>query len=463
MFVSVANADKRSMVFPVKRLADLGFRIVATEGTAEMLQRNGMDVEVVSKYFEGDGSDDGTVVELIRSGEIDLVINTPYGQSGPRVDGYEIRTAAVAADIPCITTVAGAAAAIQGIEALTRSDVGRGAAAGAAGPAAPGPSGSGALTGMWHRQGEGGLVSRIGGEAYRHVARPVLFRMGKGDAETAHHRTLSTLATVAGSRSALSVLARMSGPRGAPRRVFGVDFPSPVGLAAGMDKDGVALKAWPALGFGFVEVGTVTAHGQPGNPRPRLFRLTESESIINRMGFNNAGAAALAARLADVGDIGVPLGISLGKSKVTPVEAAVGDYLTSLRAVYPYADYLAVNVSSPNTPGLRGLQDRGPLDELLGALTEEAGCLAGQHDRPVPVLVKIAPDLSDGALGELLEVCVGPGIAGVIATNTTVERHGRHAARDRAGRRGRRAVRSAAGAARAGGGAVRRRRTAICR
>ncbi|HEY4992002.1 MAG TPA: carbamoyl-phosphate synthase large subunit, partial [Nakamurella sp.] len=124
IFVSVANADKRAMVFPVKRLADLGFRIVATEGTAEMLQRNGMDVEVVSKYFEGQGSGEGTVVELIRAGEIDLVINTPYGQSGPRVDGYEIRTAAVSADIPCITTVAGAAAAIQGIEALTRSDVG---------------------------------------------------------------------------------------------------------------------------------------------------------------------------------------------------------------------------------------------------------------------------------------------------------------------------------------------------
>jgi carbamoyl-phosphate synthase large subunit len=124
VFVSVANADKRSMVFPVKRLADLGFRIVATEGTAEMLQRNGMDVEVVSKYFEGEGTGEGTVVELIRAGQIDLVINTPYGQSGPRVDGYEIRTAAVSADIPCITTVAGAAAAIQGIEALTRSDVG---------------------------------------------------------------------------------------------------------------------------------------------------------------------------------------------------------------------------------------------------------------------------------------------------------------------------------------------------
>jgi carbamoyl-phosphate synthase large subunit len=124
VFVSVANADKRSMVFPVKRLADLGFKIVATEGTAEMLQRNGMDVEIVAKYFEGQGSGEGTVVELIRAGKIDLVINTPYGQSGPRIDGYEIRTAAVAADIPCITTVAGAAAAIQGIEALTRSDVG---------------------------------------------------------------------------------------------------------------------------------------------------------------------------------------------------------------------------------------------------------------------------------------------------------------------------------------------------
>ena len=280
---------------------------------------------------------------------------------------------------------------------------------------------------MWHRQGEGGLVSRIGGEAYRHVARPVLFRMGKGDAETAHHRTLSTLSKLAGSRTALAALGRMSGGRGRPRRVFGVDFPSPVGLAAGMDKDGVALKAWPALGFGFVEVGTVTAHGQPGNPPPRLFRLTESESIVNRMGFNNAGASELATRLERLGPIGVPLGISLGKSKVTPVESAIGDYLTSLRAVYRYADYIAVNVSSPNTPGLRSLQDRGPLDELLGALTAEAGSMAWTHrrdDAPVQVLVKIAPDLSDEAIGDLLEVCADRGIAGVIATNTTLDRHG---------------------------------------
>jgi dihydroorotate dehydrogenase len=267
----------------------------------------------------------------------------------------------------------------------------------------------------------------VAGAAYRHLARPVLFRLGHGDAEIAHRRTLEALHRLARSPRALAVVARLIRAQPSPRRVFGVDFPSAVGLAAGMDKDGVALKAWPAMGFGYVEVGTVTAQPQPGNPRPRLFRLPESHALINRMGFNNAGAAALAVTLEAVGDIGVPLGISLGMSKVTPIDAAVSDYLTSLRAVYPYADYIAVNVSSPNTAGLRGLQDREPLDELLGALTEEAGCLAMQHDRPdrpVPVLVKIAPDLSSAAIGDLLEVCSDRGIAGVIATNTTVERPG---------------------------------------
>ena len=266
----------------------------------------------------------------------------------------------------------------------------------------------------------------VSGLAYRRVARPVLFRAAGGDAEVVHHRTLGALSRLSRSRRALALLSTLRRSHPAPRTVFGVDFPSAVGLAAGMDKDGVALKAWPALGFGFVEVGTVTAHAQPGNPRPRLFRLTESESIVNRMGFNNSGAAALAATLARVGPIGVPLGISLGKSKITPVEAAVGDYLTSLRAVYPYADYIAVNVSSPNTPGLRQLQDRGPLDELLAALTVEAGSLAWsrQQERPVPVLVKIAPDLDDAAIAEVLQVCTDRGVAGVIATNTTVSRAG---------------------------------------
>ena len=270
----------------------------------------------------------------------------------------------------------------------------------------------------------------LGAMAYRRAVRPVLFRMGKGDPETVHHRTLRRLQTVSRSSLAVRALGAIQRRHPSPRTVFGVDFPSVVGLAAGMDKDGVALKAWPAMGFGHVEVGTVTAHAQPGNPRPRLFRLPASEAIVNRMGFNNAGAEALAGRLALTGRIGVPLGISLGKSKITSVDAAVGDYLTSLRAVYSYADYIAVNVSSPNTPGLRTLQDRAPLDELLAALTTEAGSLAwaggsgGRQQSPVPVLVKIAPDLTDQAIGDLLEVCVDRGIAGLIATNTTLSRAG---------------------------------------
>jgi dihydroorotate dehydrogenase len=199
----------------------------------------------------------------------------------------------------------------------------------------------------------------------------------------------------------------------APVDVFGVRFGNPVGLAAGMDKNGVALPAWPALGFGFVEVGTVTAHAQPGNERPRLFRLPDSQGVINRMGFNNEGAQALADRLRDLGRIGVPLGISLGKSKVTPLDQAVEDYRTSYRLLEPYGDYFAVNVSSPNTPGLRSLQDRDQLDAILSALTGDK-----------PVLVKIAPDLTEHALSELLEVCTARKVAGLIATNTTLSRDG---------------------------------------
>jgi dihydroorotate dehydrogenase len=208
-----------------------------------------------------------------------------------------------------------------------------------------------------------------------------------------------------------------------PRRVFGVDFPSVVGLAAGVDKDGIASFAWGSLGFGFAELGTVTALPQPGNPQPRLFRIPRSQAVINRMGFNNSGAAELARTLRAARPAGIPLGISLGKSKVTPTEKAVGDYLTSLRAVHGLADYIAVNVSSPNTPGLRSLQDRGPLDELLGAMTEEAALLArAAGSSPVPVLVKISPDLTDHAVGEVLQVCADRNVAGIIATNTTLSR-----------------------------------------
>jgi len=247
---------------------------------------------------------------------------------------------------------------------------------------------------------------------FERTVRPVLFRLGGGDAEKAHEFTLDRLAGLAGLPRALA-LVRARYATSAPVDVFGVRFPNPVGLAAGMDKNGVALPAWPALGFGFVEVGTVTAHAQPGNDRPRLFRLRDSEAIINRMGFNNAGASALADRLEALGPLGVPLGISLGKSKVTPLEDAVDDYLTSYRLVQPYADYIAVNVSSPNTPGLRTLQDKSALAVLLGAL-------AG----PTPVLVKIAPDLTEPAIAELLEVCLSAGAAGLIATNTTLARDG---------------------------------------
>src|SRR5690349_23856452 len=183
--------------------------------------------------------------------------------------------------------------------------------------------------------------------------------MHGGDAERVHETTLDVMAK-------LSPLAKFARNQNNPRTVFGVRFPNPVGLAAGLDKDGRALPAWPALGFGFVEVGTVTRHAQPGNPRPRLYRLRDSEAVINRMGFNNRGAAALASRLAALPPLGVPLGISLGKSKVTPLDEAVEDYVGSLRALRRYADYVAVNVSSPNTPGLRSLQDRDQLTELLG-------------------------------------------------------------------------------------------------
>jgi dihydroorotate dehydrogenase len=253
------------------------------------------------------------------------------------------------------------------------------------------------------------------------LIRRVLFRFGGGDAEVAHHRTTAILAKAGPALAPLRRYFHVD----APTTVFGVRFPNPVGLAAGMDKDATALAAWPSLGFGFVEVGTVTAIPQPGNPRPRLFRLVDSEAVINRMGFNNAGADALAKRLAAGRRLAVPLGISLGKSKVVPVEEAVEDYRASLRALYPYGDYFAINVSSPNTPGLRGLQDRKALSELLAELTLECAALA-ERDRtePRPLLVKIAPDLTDDAIGEVLEVCEEHGISGLIATNTTLSRDG---------------------------------------
>lgn len=262
---------------------------------------------------------------------------------------------------------------------------------------------------------------------YKALLRPILFRARRGDAEGVHEGTLALLGAVGRSRALSAGLARLfaySSPA-LPRTVFGLRFPNPLGLAAGMDKDGVALPAWAALGFGFVEVGTVTWLPQPGNPRPRLFRLPADGALINRMGFNNRGAVALAARLAATRPLPIPLGVSIGKSKATPLERAVEDYAASFRALADHAGYFAVNVSSPNTPGLRQLQDRAQLAELLAALQRANRARAqGEPGRLRPILVKIAPDLSEPAIAELLEVCQGAGVSGIIATNTTTGRGG---------------------------------------
>ena len=267
------------------------------------------------------------------------------------------------------------------------------------------------------------------GQGYTRALRPLLFRAHGGDPERIHEDTIAALSLLGGLPGVRNAVGRLTATASDPVTVAGVRFPGRVGLAAGMDKDGRAARAWRHLGFAFAELGTVTAQAQPGNPKPRIFRLQASKAIINRMGFNNAGAAALANRLAVAGiargngAAGIPLGISIGKTKVVEVEDAVGDYLTSLRLLAPYADYVAVNVSSPNTPGLRGLQDAGALRELLGALVAEATALA-RGGVGVPVFVKVAPDLTLEQLDEVLSVAHETGAAGIIATNTTLGRDG---------------------------------------
>jgi dihydroorotate dehydrogenase len=255
---------------------------------------------------------------------------------------------------------------------------------------------------------------------YRRLARPLLFRL---DPERAHDLALTGLAAasrLAGPVQRRRMVRETETDSGAT--VFGIRFPNRVGVAAGLDKDGRALRAWPLLGFGFVEVGTVTARPQAGNPAPRLFRLPADRAVVNRMGFNNAGAGALAVRLQRTGPLPIPLGISIGKSKVTPIEDAVEDYLASLRLLHRFADYVAVNVSSPNTPQLRTLQDADSLRGLVDALVAESRALAAPANRPTPLLVKVAPDLGDEALEELVDVCLAHGGSGLIATNTTLDR-----------------------------------------
>lgn len=274
------------------------------------------------------------------------------------------------------------------------------------------------------------------GWLYQHVGKPWFFRC---DPEDAHGLAVTAMTMLGRVRPACAVLERwlqLPSSCHRPVRCLGLDFPNAVGLAAGFDKDGTAWPAAAALGFGHVEIGTVTRHAQPGNPRPRLFRYPPQEAVINRMGFNNGGAEALAARLARMPGPGrrrIPLGINLGKTKVTPLDQATEDYLGSFRLLADHADYLAVNVSSPNTPGLRELQDAAWLRPLLAALTREnrAREAAGRPRRPL--LLKIAPDLSFPQIDAALDVIAELGLDGIIATNTTLARPGAFAAVNEAG------------------------------
>ena len=252
---------------------------------------------------------------------------------------------------------------------------------------------------------------------YERVVRPLLFRM---DPETAHHFALRALRAAPQIPGGLALL-RSFAPAAKPVTLFGLQFRNPIGLAAGFDKNGVAIPAWEALGFGFVEIGTVTAQPQPGNPRPRVFRYSEREALINRLGFNNDGADAVAERLRRLRESAlrpsIPIGLNIGKSKVTPIDEAAADYLYSFRQLHGVADYVALNVSSPNTPGLRSLQERDALVELLRVITAENA----QSPAPKPILLKIAPDLPDAGMEEIVTACEQFGVAGIIATNTTLD------------------------------------------
>jgi dihydroorotate dehydrogenase len=264
---------------------------------------------------------------------------------------------------------------------------------------------------------------------YRHLIRPVLFAQ---DAEHIHAFTMHMLGL--GSRSSLAVSATESffGSPELPITVFGLRFPNPVGLAAGMDKTGEAVPIWPAMGFGHSELGAITFQPQPGNPAPRIFRIIPDEAIINRMGFNNEGAQAMAERLTHWRSAGLwpkhPVGINLGKNKVTPLEKAPQDYANVLRILWPHADFFVVNVSSPNTPNLRQLQDKAALSDILNALAEtQNGILKNPENQnpphlPKPILVKVAPDLTFEALDEILALAKSHQVAGIVATNTTITR-----------------------------------------
>ena len=269
---------------------------------------------------------------------------------------------------------------------------------------------------MWPFQ-RGALV------LYR-LARPLLFRV---DAEKMHEFALRRLESWGRSERLTKALrnryfmedARLS------QELWGLRFPNPVGIAAGFDKNARLVDTLPHLGFGFVEVGTVTSEPQSGNPKPRMFRLPQDQALINRLGFNNEGAETVAARLAKSGPHMVPVGVNIGKARRVPNAEATADYLRTFEKLWPYGDYFVVNVSSPNTPGLRELQARESIDDILSALKARNAELARQQGaRPRPLLVKVAPDLQPKELEELVEVAKAQRLDGIIATNTTTSRAG---------------------------------------
>jgi dihydroorotate dehydrogenase len=263
------------------------------------------------------------------------------------------------------------------------------------------------------------------GAIYKNLIRPICFRM---EPEQAHNRVAALLKLMSATPTLCALVRRYNQVReDKPVKLFGLEFPNRVGLAAGMDKDGEFVRAIEALGFGHAEVGTVTPQGQPGNPRPRLFRYPESETLINRMGFNNKGAEAMLHSLTKHypkgKKRGIPVGVNIGKAKATALDQAVDDYLSCFRTLADQADYFTINISSPNTPGLRELQSADYLRDLLTTLRDENISYAKKlGHKPHPLLLKIAPDLTFSQIDQIVEVLLDLDYSGIIASNTTISR-----------------------------------------
>ncbi len=261
---------------------------------------------------------------------------------------------------------------------------------------------------------------------YQHIVKPLLFRL---DPERAHHLTIGALklaGQLPGGAAALRAMYGVKAPPELESELWGMRFSHPIGLAAGLDKNGQAVPAFSSIGFGFMEVGTVTPKGQPGNEQPRLFRLPSDEGLINRMGFNNEGAMEMASRLSKIGRRPIPVAVNIGKNKATPNEQAAQDYVQCIKLLYDHADLFVVNISSPNTPDLRKLQHGDELAQLLAAVTAEmtAQRLKRDQSKSLPILVKIAPDMGQEELEQVVHTIMKSGVAGIIATNTTLSRAG---------------------------------------